>query len=178
MLREGTESRDRADRYSSVDSQKACAAGWQITPPSCARIAHRGMSCERGFSRGSKQPPVACPPVTAPGTSALILRRLDNQYDTSVHFLFGTPIVSTRASGNASMKHPRVEICPDVMGGKPVIEGTRIPVELIVRKLSEGATEGELYDGYPALRPGDIRAALGYAADVLAHETIVVQSAY
>jgi hypothetical protein len=31
---------------------------------------------------------------------------------------------------------------------------------------------------YPALRPGDIRAALGYAADMLAHETIVVQSAY
>lgn len=76
------------------------------------------------------------------------------------------------------MKHSRVEICPDVMGGKPVIEGTRIPVELIVRKLSEGATEGELYDGYPALRPGDIRAALGYAADMLAHETIVVQPAY
>jgi uncharacterized protein (DUF433 family) len=76
------------------------------------------------------------------------------------------------------MKHPRVEICPDVMGGKPVIEGTRIPVELIVRKLSEGATEAELYAGYPTLRPGDIRAALGYAADMLAHETIVVQAAY
>jgi uncharacterized protein (DUF433 family) len=75
------------------------------------------------------------------------------------------------------MKHPRIEIASDVMGGKPVIEGTRIPVELIVRKLSEGATESDLHDGYPALQPGDVRAALAYAADMLAHETIVVQSA-
>ncbi|MBM3955858.1 MAG: DUF433 domain-containing protein [Planctomycetes bacterium] len=73
------------------------------------------------------------------------------------------------------MKHPRIEIAPDVMGGKPVIEGTRIPVELIVRKLSEGASEGDLHEGYPALQPGDVRAALAYAADMLANETIVVQ---
>ena len=38
----------------------------------------------------------------------------------------------------------RIEINPAVMLGKPVIRGTRIPVELIVRKYSEGATEGEL----------------------------------
>ncbi|MCX7431907.1 MAG: DUF433 domain-containing protein [Planctomycetia bacterium] len=75
------------------------------------------------------------------------------------------------------MTHPRIEIAPDVMGGKPVIEGTRITVELIVRKLSEGATEQDLHDGYPALKPGDVRAALAYAADMLAHETILVQSA-
>ncbi|MFM7036040.1 MAG: DUF433 domain-containing protein [Planctomycetia bacterium] len=75
------------------------------------------------------------------------------------------------------MKHPRIEIVPNVMGGKPVIEGTRIPVELIVRKLSEGASDAELHDGYPALQPGDVRAALAYAADMLAHETIVMQSA-
>ncbi|MFM8703597.1 MAG: DUF433 domain-containing protein, partial [Planctomycetia bacterium] len=66
------------------------------------------------------------------------------------------------------MKHPRIEIVPNVMGGKPVIEGTRIPVELIVRKLSEGASDAELHDGYPALQPGDGRAALAYAADMLA----------
>jgi uncharacterized protein (DUF433 family) len=75
------------------------------------------------------------------------------------------------------MKHPRIEIASDAMGGKPVIEGTRIPVELIVRKLSEGATESDLHDGYPALQPGDVRATLAYAADMLAHETIIVQSA-
>lgn len=55
-----------------------------------------------------------------------------------------------------------------------MIEGTRIPVELIVRKLSEGASEAELHDGYPTLQPGDVRATLAYAADMLAHETIVL----
>jgi uncharacterized protein (DUF433 family) len=61
------------------------------------------------------------------------------------------------------------------MGGKPVVVGTRIPVELIVRKLSEGATERDLHDAYPALEPGDVQAALAYAADILSHETILVQ---
>ena len=51
----------------------------------------------------------------------------------------------------------RIEINPNVMLGKPVIRGTRIPVELILRKLSEGATEAELLDGYPRLTPEDIR---------------------
>jgi uncharacterized protein (DUF433 family) len=71
----------------------------------------------------------------------------------------------------------RIEINPAVMLGKPVIKGTRIPVELIVRKLSEGATEGDLLDGYPRLTPLDIQAALAYAANALAHETIILQTA-
>lgn len=65
-----------------------------------------------------------------------------------------------------------IEINPKVMLGKPVIRGTRIPVELILRKLGEGATEAELLDAYPNLRPDDIRAAMTYAAVVLAHEEI------
>ena len=64
----------------------------------------------------------------------------------------------------------RIEINPRVMLGKSVIRGTRIPVELIVRKLSEGATEEDLLDGYPRLRRGDIQAALSYAADSIALE--------
>jgi len=48
--------------------------------------------------------------------------------------------------------------------GKPVFRGTRIPVELILRKLSEGASEADLLDAYPRLSPDDIRAALRYAA--------------
>ena len=70
----------------------------------------------------------------------------------------------------------RIEINPDVMLGKPVIRGTRIPVELIIRKLSEGATEADLLDEYPRLGREDIRAALAYAADTVAHETIVLQA--
>ena len=71
----------------------------------------------------------------------------------------------------------RIEINPAVMLGKPVIRGTRIPVELIVRKLSEGATEADLLDAYPALTRADVQAALTYAADSLAHETILLQTA-
>ncbi len=67
----------------------------------------------------------------------------------------------------------RIEINPVVMMGKPVIRGTRITVELILRKLSEGATEKDLLEGYPTLKPGDIQAAMRYAADTLAHEETV-----
>jgi len=71
----------------------------------------------------------------------------------------------------------RIEVNPAVMLGKPVVRGTRIPVELILRKLSEGATEADLLDAYPRLTLADIKAALAYAADTLAHETIVLQAA-
>ena len=71
----------------------------------------------------------------------------------------------------------RIEVNPTIMLGKPVIRGTRIPVELIIRKLSEGASEADLLDAYPRLTRKDIQAALAYAADSLAHETIVLQTA-
>ena len=67
----------------------------------------------------------------------------------------------------------RVEINPRVMLGKPVIRGTRIPVELILRKLSEGASEADLLGAYPRLAREDIHAAMRYAADTLAHEEVV-----
>ena len=70
----------------------------------------------------------------------------------------------------------RIEINPKVMMGKPVIRGTRIPVELILRKLSEGATLADMADSYPRLTKDDIHAAIAYAADTLAHEeTITVE---
>jgi uncharacterized protein (DUF433 family) len=53
------------------------------------------------------------------------------------------------------------------MLGKPVIRGTRITVELVLRSLSEGATETDLLEAYPHLKPEDIRAALAYAADAV-----------
>ena len=64
----------------------------------------------------------------------------------------------------------RIEINPKIMMGKPVVRGTRIPVELILRKLGEGATEAELLDAYPNLTAEDLRAAMLFAADTVAHE--------
>jgi uncharacterized protein (DUF433 family) len=58
------------------------------------------------------------------------------------------------------------------MDGKPVIRGTRVPVELIVRMLAEGISEQEILEEYPRLTPQDVRAALGYAASVLAGEDV------
>jgi uncharacterized protein (DUF433 family) len=73
--------------------------------------------------------------------------------------------------------HDRIEINPKIMLGKPVIRGTRIPVELIVRKLAEGADEKALLQAYPRLAVADIQAALLYAADSLAHEEVLLTAA-
>jgi len=66
----------------------------------------------------------------------------------------------------------RITMDPKVMVGKPVVRGTRIPVELIVRMLAQGIPEAEILREYPRLQPEDIRAALAYAAQVLAHEDV------
>jgi uncharacterized protein (DUF433 family) len=60
------------------------------------------------------------------------------------------------------------------MLGKPVIRGTRVSVELLLRKISEGSTEDELLDAYPHLVRQDIRAAVAYAADIVAREELVL----
>lgn len=67
----------------------------------------------------------------------------------------------------------RIKIDPDIMLGKPVIKGTRIPVELIVRKIGEGASIEDLLDAYPNITKEDILAAVLYAADTLANEVNV-----
>ncbi len=71
----------------------------------------------------------------------------------------------------------RIEIDAAVLIGKPIIRGTHIPVELLLRKLSEGASEADLLDAYPRLTREDIQAALAYAADLIAHETILLPQA-
>jgi uncharacterized protein (DUF433 family) len=72
-------------------------------------------------------------------------------------------------------RHPRISVDPAVMLGKPVIRGTRITVELILRKLSEGATMEYFQDAYPRLTPDDIRAAAAYAADMIADELTLTE---
>lgn len=72
------------------------------------------------------------------------------------------------------MTADRIELDPAVLQGKPVVRGTRIPVEDVLRKLSEGASEADVLDAYPRLTREDIRAVLRYAADSIAHEVIVL----
>mgnify|MGYP000939956172 FL=1 len=61
----------------------------------------------------------------------------------------------------------RITSDPDIMTGKPVIKGTRITVEIILRKLSEGMTFEELLEVYPHLEKEDLIACLSYAPDTI-----------
>ncbi len=71
------------------------------------------------------------------------------------------------------MTHHRIEINPAIMFGKPVIKGTRISVEHILRKLAGEMTISEILDDHPHLTPDDVYAAAAFAADYLAQEEIV-----
>lgn len=71
------------------------------------------------------------------------------------------------------MPHPRISADPGIMMGKPCIKGTRITVELILRKLGAGHAFADILDAYPRLTEDDIRAALAFAADYLEHETVI-----
>ena len=68
----------------------------------------------------------------------------------------------------------RIALDATIMLGKPVIKGTRLPVELIVEKIAYGATFNDLKADYPFLKDDDIRASILYAARRLAHEEVYV----
>lgn len=71
------------------------------------------------------------------------------------------------------MPHERIEVSPSIMDGKPVVRGTRIPVELVLRKLGAGMLPEEILADHPRLTKEDIQAAQAFAADYLADEDIV-----
>ena len=66
---------------------------------------------------------------------------------------------------------PRIVVDPDIRFGKPIIKGTRVPVNLVVAKVSGGMTFTDIADEYDLTRE-DIQAALAYAAQVVADEEI------
>jgi uncharacterized protein (DUF433 family) len=66
-----------------------------------------------------------------------------------------------------------IERNPDVMQGKPIIKGTRITVELLMRKLADGYGTEDLLKSYPHLKREQILAALEYAADMIANEDVL-----
>ena len=70
-------------------------------------------------------------------------------------------------------KSERVTSDPRIMMGKPVIRGTRIPVELILRRLGAGDSEQQILADHPRLTRDDIRAAQAFAADYLAAEEVI-----
>ena len=71
----------------------------------------------------------------------------------------------------------RIEINPAIMQGKPVIRGTRVPVELILRKLGEGAKENDLLDADP-MRLNALLQGVGYAIICDDKKIIVNESSF
>lgn len=63
----------------------------------------------------------------------------------------------------------RIVIDPDIMRGKPVVRGTRITVEHILRMFGAGHDDASVLDCHPHLTVEDLRAAQTYAADSLSH---------
>jgi len=66
----------------------------------------------------------------------------------------------------------RVVVNPQIFGGKPIIRGMRISVEMILDLLSQGVTEEEILEDYPMLEKDDIRACLMYAKELVANEDL------
>lgn len=66
----------------------------------------------------------------------------------------------------------RITANPKIFGGKPIIRGMRISVELILSLLAQGETTEALIEDYPELQPEDIRACLAYAHAVIAQDSL------
>ena len=66
-----------------------------------------------------------------------------------------------------------IESNPEIMLGKPTIKGTRITVELLLRKMADGYTPDEIIGMYPHIKLTDILAAISYAASVIENEEVI-----
>lgn len=66
----------------------------------------------------------------------------------------------------------RITVNPRVMQGKPVIKGTRVTLEILLRKLAQNLSPADILRDYPQLREEDIKAAVEYAASVLQNEVV------
>ena len=71
------------------------------------------------------------------------------------------------------MEHGRIIKDPSIMMGKPVVRGTRITVEHILRRLGAGDTMEQLAADHPGLEIADILAAQRFAADFIAGEEVI-----
>ncbi|PTS87603.1 antitoxin [Sphingomonas sp. HMWF008] len=64
---------------------------------------------------------------------------------------------------------------PGILGGKPVVRGTRISVELILEYFEDGGTVADILDAYPHVTEADVRAAIAFARDLLHEEASAAQ---
>ena len=69
-------------------------------------------------------------------------------------------------------EHPRISLAPNVLAGKPVINGTRLSVEFIIGLMADGWSESDIMANYPGVTRDDILACLAYARDTLSAEKV------
>jgi len=63
-----------------------------------------------------------------------------------------------------------IEMNPDVMGGKPVIKGTRITVEIVLDWLAAGWTAAEIFENYPRLTPDGLKAIFAFSREIVGEQ--------
>jgi uncharacterized protein (DUF433 family) len=82
-----------------------------------------------------------------------------------------------QGSRSLFMAHNRIVCDQKIMCGKPVIKGTRIKVEVILRWLGRGVSVDKLLEEYPGLTHEDVQAAQAFAAEYLADERVLPAAA-
>jgi uncharacterized protein (DUF433 family) len=70
------------------------------------------------------------------------------------------------------MESNRIVVDPRIMAGKPVVRGTRIPVDLVIKRLSQDLDLRTLFESYPRLTEDDVKACLAYAHQVIQGEDV------
>lgn len=67
----------------------------------------------------------------------------------------------------------RIVVDPNILVGKPVIKGTRLSVDFLLRLLAQGWTEQQILDNYPHLKPDDLQAVFAFVQECFADEDFV-----
>lgn len=76
-------------------------------------------------------------------------------------------------TGAGELIHQHIVVDPDIMAGKPRVRGTRIPVELVLKRLSQDLDLDSLIVSYPRHTVDDVRACVAYAQALVAGEEII-----
>ena len=69
--------------------------------------------------------------------------------------------------------YARIVVDPGILGGKPIVKGTRISVEFLLELFASGATRNDILKAYPHLTADDIEEALRYAAEALKYDQVI-----
>ena len=67
----------------------------------------------------------------------------------------------------------RIVANPEILGGKPIVEGTRLSVEHILGLLAHGMSQSEIVESYPELSINDVNVVVQYAADALRNDVLI-----